>query len=40
VTLARFTVADEFYYGSFVIRHDDLAASRVNKALPVIEFSE
>ncbi|MET8312042.1 DUF1963 domain-containing protein [Micromonospora sp. NPDC005173] len=40
VSLARFPVADEFYYGSFVIRHDDLAAGRLDKALSVTEFSE
>ncbi|MCC9738267.1 hypothetical protein [Streptomyces sp. MNU89] len=40
MSLARFPLADEFYYGSFVIRHDDLAAARVDKALSVTEFSE
>ncbi|GGK16216.1 hypothetical protein GCM10011583_55130 [Streptomyces camponoticapitis] len=40
MSLARFPVADEYYYGSFTIRHDDLAAARVDKALPVTTFSE
>ncbi|SCE98055.1 DUF1963 domain-containing protein [Micromonospora saelicesensis] len=40
VSLARFSLADEFYYGSFVIRHDDLAAGRLDEALSVTEFSE
>ncbi|MFG2591368.1 DUF1963 domain-containing protein [Streptomyces sp. NPDC048438] len=40
LSLARFPVADEYYYGSFTIRHDELAAARVDKALPVTEFSE
>ncbi|MER7586213.1 DUF1963 domain-containing protein [Micromonospora sp. NPDC127501] len=40
VSLARFSPADEFYYGSFVIRHDDLAAGRLDLALSVTEFSE
>ncbi|MEV4759340.1 DUF1963 domain-containing protein [Micromonospora sp. NPDC049559] len=40
MSLARFPLADEFYYGSFVIRHDDLAAGRLDKALPVTEFTE
>ncbi|MFK3978825.1 DUF1963 domain-containing protein [Micromonospora sp. NPDC050397] len=40
MSLARFPVADEFCYGSFVIRHDDLVAGRLDKALPVVEFSE
>ncbi|WP_264653449.1 YwqG family protein [Actinoplanes cyaneus] len=40
VSLARFPAADEFYYGSFVIRQDDLAAGRLDKALSVTEFSE
>ncbi|GAA4947571.1 DUF1963 domain-containing protein [Streptomonospora halophila] len=40
MSLARFRVPDEFYSGGFVIRHDDLAAARVDKALPVTEFSE
>jgi hypothetical protein len=40
VSLARFSVADEFYYGSFVIRHDDLVAGRLDKAYSVTEFSE
>ncbi|MCG5457529.1 DUF1963 domain-containing protein [Micromonospora sp. PSH03] len=40
VSLARFSVADEFYYGSFVIRHDDLAAGRLDEALSVTDFSE
>ena len=40
VSLARFSLADEFYYGSFLIRHDDLAAGRLDKALSVTEFSE
>ncbi|MGI5521453.1 hypothetical protein ACQEUX_10890 [Micromonospora sp. CA-259024] len=40
MSLARFPVADEFYYGSFVVRHDDLAAERLDKALSVTEFSE
>ncbi|MEU5931617.1 DUF1963 domain-containing protein [Micromonospora sp. NPDC047187] len=40
VSLARFSLADEFYYGSFVIRHDDLAAGRLDEALSVTDFSE
>jgi hypothetical protein len=40
MSLARFPAADEFYYGSFVIRHDDLAAGRLDKAFSVTEFSE
>lgn len=40
VSLARFPVADEYYYASFTIRHDDLAAARVDRALPLTEFSE
>ncbi|WP_051752069.1 hypothetical protein [Streptosporangium amethystogenes] len=40
MSLARFLVADEFYYGSFVIRHDDLAAGQLDKAFSVTEFSE
>ncbi|MGW3788731.1 DUF1963 domain-containing protein [Micromonospora chokoriensis] len=40
MSLARFGLADEFYSGSFVIRHDDLAAGRLDKALSVTEFSE
>ncbi|MEV5206428.1 DUF1963 domain-containing protein [Micromonospora sp. NPDC053740] len=40
VSLARFSLAEEFYYGSFVIRHDDLAAGRLGEALSVTEFSE
>ncbi|MEU2678296.1 DUF1963 domain-containing protein [Streptomyces sp. NPDC007107] len=39
-SLARFPVADAYYYGSFTIRRDDLAAARVDKALPVTSFSE
>ncbi|MFF3831920.1 DUF1963 domain-containing protein [Streptomyces sp. NPDC002458] len=40
MSLARFPVADAYYYGSFAIRHDDLADARVDKALPVTRFSE
>ncbi|MFK4868127.1 DUF1963 domain-containing protein [Streptomyces sp. CSMPJR101] len=40
MALARFPAADEFYYGSFVLRHDDLAAARVDRALSVTEFTE
>ncbi|MFD3525803.1 DUF1963 domain-containing protein [Streptomyces sp. NPDC058653] len=40
MSLARFPVADEYYYGSFTIRRDDLAAARVDKALPLTRFSE
>ncbi|MDG4780872.1 DUF1963 domain-containing protein [Micromonospora sp. WMMD961] len=40
LSLARFPLADEFYHGSFVIRHDDLAAGRLDRALSVTEFSE
>ncbi|MGW0216538.1 DUF1963 domain-containing protein [Micromonospora chokoriensis] len=40
MSLARFSLADEFYSGSFLIRHDDLAAGRVDKALSVTGFSE
>ncbi|NUO58555.1 MAG: DUF1963 domain-containing protein [Hamadaea sp.] len=41
VSLARFPVDNEFYYrsdGSFVIRHHDLAAGRLDEALPVAEL--
>lgn len=41
VSLARFPVDNEFHYrsdGSFVIRHDDLAAGRLHEALPVAEL--
>ncbi|WP_233606674.1 hypothetical protein [Micromonospora sp. Llam0] len=41
VSLARFPVDNEFCYrsdGSFVIRHDDLAAGRLHEALPVAEL--
>ncbi|MEV6970585.1 DUF1963 domain-containing protein [Hamadaea sp. NPDC051192] len=41
VSLARFPVDNEFYYrsdGSFVIRHDDLAAGRLDEALSVAEL--
>ncbi|MEO3770555.1 DUF1963 domain-containing protein [Micromonospora sp. B9E7] len=40
LSLARFSLADESYSGSFVIRHDDLAAGRLDKALSVTEFRE
>lgn len=40
LSLARFPLIDRFYYGSFVIRHDDLAAKRLEEALSVTEFSE
>lgn len=40
MSLARFPADGEFYYASFVIRHDDLAAGRLDKALSVTEFSE
>ncbi|MFF0120344.1 DUF1963 domain-containing protein [Micromonospora arida] len=40
VSLARFPLADGYYYGSFVIRHDDLAAGRLGEALSVTDFSE
>ncbi|MEU8663921.1 DUF1963 domain-containing protein [Actinoplanes philippinensis] len=40
LSLARFPLDDEFYYGSFVIRHDDLSAGRLDQALSVTEFSE
>ncbi|MFI7662813.1 DUF1963 domain-containing protein [Micromonospora parva] len=42
VSLARFPVDNERYYrsvGSFVIRHDDLAAGRLDEALPVAELN-
>lgn len=41
VSLARFPVGDESYYrsaGSFVIRHDDLAAGRLDEALSLAEL--
>ncbi|MFI7609358.1 DUF1963 domain-containing protein [Micromonospora sp. NPDC049366] len=41
LSLARFPVDNESYYrsgGSFVIRHDDLAAGRLDEALPVAEL--
>ncbi|MFD0782892.1 DUF1963 domain-containing protein [Micromonospora azadirachtae] len=42
MSLARFSVdwAGAFYSVSFVIRHDDLAAARVDKALSMTEFSD
>lgn len=40
MSLAHFPTADEVYYGSFVIRHDDLAAGRLDKAYSVTEFTE
>nr|WP_221381940.1 DUF1963 domain-containing protein [Actinoplanes polyasparticus] len=40
VSLADFSVADELYSGSFVTRHDDLTARRLDKALSVTRFSE
>ncbi|MGW5558114.1 DUF1963 domain-containing protein [Micromonospora sp. NPDC003944] len=40
MSLARFPLADGFYYGSFLIRRDDLAARRLDLALSVTEFSE
>ncbi|WP_127501020.1 DUF1963 domain-containing protein [Actinoplanes solisilvae] len=40
MSLARFSADDEFYSGSFVIRHDDLAAGRVDRAFSVTGFSE
>ncbi|MFC3982862.1 DUF1963 domain-containing protein [Streptosporangium jomthongense] len=40
MSLAFFPVADGFYSGSFVIRYDDLAAGRLDKAYSVTEFSE
>ncbi|MGW4468020.1 DUF1963 domain-containing protein [Micromonospora sp. NPDC004704] len=40
VSLARFSLDDEFYSGSFVVRHDDLAAGRLDKGFSVTEFSE
>ena len=40
VLLARFSLADEFYRGSFVVRHDDLAAGLLDKAYSVTVFSE
>jgi hypothetical protein len=39
LSLARFP-ADDYHDATFVIRHDDLAAGRVDRALPVTEFSE
>ncbi|MCP2323942.1 hypothetical protein HDA40_002449 [Hamadaea flava] len=41
VSLARFPVDNELYYrsdGSFVIRHDDLAAGRLDEALSMAEL--
>jgi hypothetical protein len=41
LSLAHFPVDNEFYYrsdGSFVIRHDDLAAGRLDEALSVAEL--
>ncbi|BCJ50123.1 hypothetical protein Asp14428_15980 [Actinoplanes sp. NBRC 14428] len=40
VSLARFLLDDEFYAGSFAIRHDDLAAARWDRVLSVTRFSE
>jgi hypothetical protein len=39
LSLARFP-ADDYHDATFVIRHDDLAAGRVDRALAVTEFSE
>ncbi|MET7673079.1 hypothetical protein, partial [Micromonospora luteifusca] len=42
VSLARFPVDNELYYrsdGSFVIRHDDLAAGRLDEALSMAELT-
>ncbi|MBT3152212.1 DUF1963 domain-containing protein [Streptomyces sp. CHD11] len=38
ISLVSETPVYEEYYTSFVIRHDDLAAARVDKALPVTTF--
>jgi hypothetical protein len=40
MSLARFSLPDELYSGSFVIRRDDLAAGRLDEALSVTGFSE
>ncbi|MFF5078423.1 DUF1963 domain-containing protein [Actinoplanes sp. NPDC000266] len=40
LTLARFPLPGGYYYGSFVIRHDDLAAGRLDRAYSVTTFSE
>lgn len=40
LSLASFPLVDTYYYGSFVIRHDDLTAHRLENAFSVTEFSE
>ncbi|XVU29654.1 DUF1963 domain-containing protein [Actinoplanes sp. CA-054009] len=40
LTLARFPLPDDYYQASFVIRHDDLAAGRFDRAYSVTTFSE
>ena len=40
MSLAIFPLDDEFYYPSFAIRHDDLAAGRLDKAFSVTRFTE
>ncbi|BEL05470.1 DUF1963 domain-containing protein [Actinoplanes sichuanensis] len=38
--LAAFSTSDDLYYGSFVIRADDLVAGHLDRALSVTDFSE
>ncbi len=40
VPLAQFGTVDEVYYGRFMIRHDDLAARRFDKAQSYTMFTE
>lgn len=40
MSLAIFALDDEPYYGSFAVRHDDLAAGRLDKAFSVTTLSE
>ncbi|GAA4698760.1 protein of unknown function (DUF1963) [Promicromonospora umidemergens] len=40
MSLAIFSLDEESYYGSFAVRHDDLAAGRLDKAFSVTTISE
>ncbi|MEU8242480.1 DUF1963 domain-containing protein [Actinoplanes missouriensis] len=40
LSLASFPAGDEFYSANFVIRHDDLAAGRLDRAFATVRFSE
>jgi hypothetical protein len=39
-SLATFPLAEDYYYGNFSIRHDDLAAGRFDKMVSLTWFSE